>query len=82
MRMPAVNDSVRLVCDLPELELSRGEIGVVRSKWCEPDIAYEVEFHTFGLAEPTRALLTSDQIEPDENAQLHEAVTTTGNAEH
>ena len=67
MRIPAVNDHVRLACDLPELELSRGEVGVVRSKWCAPDIAYEVEFHTLGMAETTRALLSVDQIEADDD---------------
>lgn len=76
MRLPAVNDYVRLVCDLPELSLSRGEIGVVRSRWCAPDYAYEVEFHTLGLSEPTRALLMGDQIEPDESAQFDESVVS------
>lgn len=74
MRTPAINDYVRLACDLPELELSRGEIGVVRSKWCAPDIAYEVEFHTLGMAETTRALLSVDQIEADDDVSLGEPI--------
>ncbi len=74
MKKPAVNDYVRLVCDLPELALARGELGVVRSKWCAPDIAYEVEFHALGLSEPTRALLMGDQIEPDDASQFDESL--------
>ena len=70
MRLPAVNDHVRLVCDLPERELARGEIGVVLSQWCAPDVAYEVEFHSLGMSGPTRALLTVDQIEAEESAEL------------
>ncbi len=63
MRVPHVDDYVRLIRDIPELALSRGEVGVVRSRWCAPEVAYEVEFHSLGLDEPTRALLMSDQIE-------------------
>jgi hypothetical protein len=63
MRVPTVDDYVRLIRDIPELALSRGEVGVVRSRWCAPEVAYEVEFHSVGLDEPTRALLMSDQIE-------------------
>ncbi len=62
MKAPSVNDYVRLIHDIPELALFRGEIGVVRSQWCAPEIAYEVEFHALGLDEATRALLMSDQI--------------------
>jgi hypothetical protein len=63
MRVPHVDDYVRLIRDIPELALARGEVGVVRSRWCAPEVAYEVEFHSLGLDEPTRALLMSDQIE-------------------
>jgi hypothetical protein len=66
MRTPEVDDFVRLMRDLPELRLPRGEIGVVRSQWCAPEVAYEVEFHTPASAEPTRALLMPDQIEVEE----------------
>jgi hypothetical protein len=66
MRVPEVNDYVRLMRDLPELRLPRGEIGVVRSHWCAPEVAYEVEFHSPATAEPTRALLMSDQIEVED----------------
>jgi hypothetical protein len=70
MRTPAVNDYVRLNTDVPHLHLARGEIGVVRSQWFAPEVAYEVEFHPHGtpdgveggLDHPTRALLMADQI--------------------
>lgn len=48
MRSPHVDDFVRLMSDIPELSLIRGEIGVVRSTWFAPSIAYEVEFHQIG----------------------------------
>jgi hypothetical protein len=35
---------VRLVKDLPELELRPGQLGVVKAKWEKPTLAYEVEF--------------------------------------
>jgi hypothetical protein len=66
MRSPHVDDFVRLMSDIPELSLSRGEIGVVRSTWFAPSIAYEVEFHQIGHDYQTRALLLADQLEVDE----------------
>ena len=48
MRSPHIDDFVRLTKDIPELALSRGEIGVVRSTWFAPSSAYEVEFHQIG----------------------------------
>lgn len=66
MRVPSVDDYVRLIRDIPELSLSRGEVGVVRSRWCAPEVAYEVEFHSLGLNESTRALLMCDQIEVED----------------
>jgi hypothetical protein len=63
MRSPHVDDFVRLTRDLPELELSRGEVGVVRSTWCAPNLAYEVEFTPSGLTHQTRALLMAEQVE-------------------
>jgi hypothetical protein len=67
MRLPEVNDHVRLTRDIPELALYRGELGVVRSQWCAPELAFEVEFRVAGLDEITRALLMSDQITVDES---------------
>ena len=46
MRQFASNESVRLVKELPELELSPGEVGIVRGKWETPFMAYDVEFRS------------------------------------
>ena len=48
MRLPRVDDVVRLTEDIPELALARGEVGVVRSTWFAPTVVYEVEFHEIG----------------------------------
>ena len=64
-----VDDCVRLKRDIPELKLKRGTVGVVCSKWCSPNEAYEVEFGPFGLDEQTRALLTPEQLEIAEMKQ-------------
>ena len=69
MREPHVDDTVRLICDLPDLSLQRGQVGVVRSMWCAPLVAYEVEFHV-GLDHDTRALVMAEQLQVEE--------TTTG----
>jgi Domain of unknown function (DUF4926) len=68
MREPHIDDRVRLTHDLPELSLSRGTIGVVRSTWFAPTVAYEVEFQAVGLDYQTRALLMASQVEVDESA--------------
>jgi len=62
MRQPHVDDFVRLKRDIPELSLCRGQLGVIRSTWCEPYTAYEVEFQPRGHA--TRALVMRSQIQP------------------
>ena len=48
MRQPHIDDFVRLTQDIPELSLNRGAVGVVRSTWFAPTVAYEVEFHKIG----------------------------------
>ena len=48
MRKPHVDDFVRLTQDIPELSLNRGSLGVVRSTWFAPTVAYEVEFDAEG----------------------------------
>jgi hypothetical protein len=63
MREPHINDFVRLVKDVPELALHRGEIGVVRSTWFAPVLTYEVEFHPVAHDTDTRALLRAEQVE-------------------
>jgi hypothetical protein len=72
MRPPHVDDFVRLTQDIPELLLHRGEVGVVRSTWFAPTVAFEVEFHTVGLSHQTRALLLSEQVAVEEGALFDE----------
>jgi hypothetical protein len=69
-RQPHVDDFVRLTQDIPELALIRGEVGVVRSTWFAPSVAYEVEFHPVGLDHATRALLLADQVQVEEGSLL------------
>jgi hypothetical protein len=73
MRQPHVDDFVRLMADIPELSLIRGEVGVVRSTWFAPSIAYEVEFHLKGEEHETRALLMAEQVEVEEGSLFVEA---------
>lgn len=77
MRSPHVDDYVRLVSDIPELALSRGEIGVVRSTWFAPSVAYEVEFHQIGHDYQTRALLLPDQVEVEEGQMFRPEIAST-----
>jgi hypothetical protein len=74
MRQPHVDDFVRLVRDIPELHLHAGQVGVVRSTWCAPFTAYEVEFESIGLDHETRALVMAEQLEVEENG-AHLATT-------
>ncbi len=67
MRMPHIDDFVRLTQDIPELELERGEIGVVRSMWCAPYMAFEVEFNPPGQSFRTRCLLAAEQVAVEDN---------------
>ena len=66
MREPQIDDRVRLTHDLPELGMCRGSVGVVRSTWFAPTVAYEVEFRQVGLDHQTRALLLASQVEVDD----------------
>jgi hypothetical protein len=70
MRSPHVDDQVRLTQDIPELSLVRGDIGIVRSTWFAPTMAYEVEFHQIGHDYETRALLRAEQVQVDVASQL------------
>jgi hypothetical protein len=67
MRMPHVDDTVRLTKDIPELALNRGELGIVRSTWFAPSVAYEVEFRAKDAEFQTRALLLAEQVEVEES---------------
>ncbi len=70
MRKPHIDDFVRLTQDIPELSLTRGSVGVVRSTWFAPTIAYEVEFHRIGHDYQTRALLLAEQVEVEDVSLL------------
>ncbi|MDB5333375.1 MAG: hypothetical protein JWP03_4526 [Phycisphaerales bacterium] len=70
MRRPLIDDFVRLTQDIPELSLSRGELGVVRSTWFAPTVAYEVEFQKIGNDYQTRALLLEEQVQVAEDSLL------------
>ena len=72
MRQPNIDDYVRLRKDIPELSLHRGEVGVIRSTWFAPSMAYEVEFHPAGLNHQTRALLLAEQIEVEDGPLVRE----------
>jgi hypothetical protein len=58
-----IDDVVRLRQDIPELALTRGERGVIRSTWFAPFTRYEVEFECPNQCSNTRALLRADQME-------------------
>lgn len=68
MRQPHVDDFVRLTTDIPELALNRGQVGIVRSTWFAPTVAYEVEFHQKGQTHQTRALLLAEQVQVEEGS--------------
>ncbi len=57
------NDRVRLIQELTELQLRQGEVGVVRSSWHFPNVAYEVEFQV--SKERIRVLLLDHQVAPE-----------------
>ncbi len=75
MRAPTINDVVRLTQDVPELALTRGEVGVVRSTWFAPTTTYEVEFHQIGCDLQTRTLLRPEQVECCVEVQAEPAAT-------
>lgn len=66
MLRPHVDGLVRLTHDIPELSLSRGDVGIVRSTWFAPTVAYEVEFNKIGNDYQCRALLLEEQVEVNE----------------
>jgi len=70
MRRPSVDDHVRLTQDVPDLELHRGQIGVVCSTWFAPSFAYEVEFESPELAGQIRAILEEGQVQLDEDLAM------------
>jgi len=63
----------RLLQDITELGLHRGEVGVVRGVLPGMTDAYDVEFHRPGLSAPMRALLLANQLEPETGPLLRES---------
>jgi len=63
MRQVLASDRVRLEQDIPELELHRGDAGVVVSSWFCPNTAYEVEFEPREPSAKVRVLLLQEQLE-------------------
>ena len=70
MRIPHIDDWVRLTQDIPELDLNRGELGIVRSTWCSPYVAFEVEFNPSGQKFQTRCLLAAEQVQVQDIADV------------
>ena len=66
MRQPKVDDHVRLTRDIPDLWLHHGESGIVCSRWFDPTLAFEVEFHTTDPDDVIRALVLGEQLEVQE----------------
>ena len=75
MRQPHVDDYVRLTRAIPELSLQCGEVGVVRSTWFAPALAYEVEFHQLGLDHQTRALVLAEQLEVEDGSLFEKSLS-------
>lgn len=66
MQSMMATERVRLMEDLPELDLYRGDVGVIRSAWFYPNVAFEVEFARASEDRPGRVLLLHEQIEPED----------------
>jgi hypothetical protein len=77
MRRPHVDDFVRLTRTSPNSRCKRGEVGVVRSTWFAPSMAYEVEFHPIGLNGETRALLLAEQVQVEEGSLFRDESLST-----
>lgn len=78
MRQPHIDDFVRLMADIPELALTRGEVGIVRSTWFAPSTAYEVEFRPKGESHETRALLRAEQVQVEDGALAFDSFALAG----
>ncbi|MGA2498639.1 MAG: hypothetical protein ABSH20_12910 [Tepidisphaeraceae bacterium] len=68
LRVPQVEDCIRLDIDIPRLRLKRGDLGVVQSTWFSPATAYEVAFHPAGVSEETRVLVRAEQVHVEEGS--------------
>ena len=65
MTQRKADDRVRLIQDIPELGLHRGDVGVVCSTWFEPSTAFDVEFRGVRLGGAVRVLVMPNQIQRD-----------------
>jgi hypothetical protein len=63
MMLPRIDGPVRLKQDIPDLGLLRGDVGLVRSTWFNPNTAYEIEFQPGKSTSVVRTLLGLHQIE-------------------
>ncbi|MFI5379437.1 MAG: hypothetical protein ACHRHE_09080 [Tepidisphaerales bacterium] len=65
MSLIQVDGRVRLMLDLPDLGLHRGDMGIVCSTWFDPITAYEVRFQRNTPDCVIHTLLMLDQIMRD-----------------
>jgi len=72
MWQPQLNDRVRLIHDVPELCLHRGDVGVVKSVWFAPESAYEVEFEQAQSDFRVRKVLQAQQVELEPRTTQHQ----------
>ena len=61
-----VEDHVRLMKNVPELMLHRGDVGVVCSIWHAASSAFEVEFPSTESKFGIRTVLCEDEVAKDE----------------
>jgi hypothetical protein len=57
---------VRLKCDVPNLDLHVGQIGVVCTRWFEPMRFYELEFQSPSNHAKVHVVLEEQQFDPME----------------
>jgi hypothetical protein len=63
LRQIMSNDQVRLAINVPELALREGNVGIVRSSWYFPVVAFEVEFGGDARRPAARVLLLEDHVQ-------------------
>ncbi|HEX4792184.1 MAG TPA: DUF4926 domain-containing protein [Humisphaera sp.] len=61
MKDPSINDSVRLIQDVPRHLLHKDQVGIVCSIWHAPE-CFEVEFRRPDEDENVRVLLSPEQF--------------------
>jgi hypothetical protein len=66
---------VRLKCSVPEAELQREQLGVVRSRWCDPLTYYEVEFPRTASNGKVVVVLSETQFEPADSGLANSFAT-------